>query len=125
MQETYNRMRAQILVLDEMMLKARTPAARERLAKQRKDLKAESHSLLLTIHAEQSAARLAAEKELSAAQVLEKAAFSASMQGVVTDFLPRRVRLWLSREAQRRKSGATARKPSRFEFLAVLIGVRR
>lgn len=125
MQETYNRIRSEISTLDAMIEKARTPAARERMANQRKALKTEAHELLQAIHKEQSAAKLEAQAAVSAAQLIEKAAYSASLAGVIADYLPRRVRLWLAHEAQRRKSGAKARKPGRFDFFLVVIGAKR
>ena len=125
MQETYNRLRAELSALDAMLDKARTPAARERLAEKRKALKAEAHALLLAIHQQESAAAKEAQAALTAAKVLAQAAFTASMHGVVNDFLPRRLQLWLAAEAKRRKSGAKPYKPSKLRFLLVLIGAAR
>lgn len=125
MQETYNRLRTQISATEEMIDKARTPSARERLHTKRKELKAEAHAVLMVIHQEQAAKKLTAEAAASSAQVIEKAAYSASLAGVTADFLPRRVHMWLAHEAQRRKSGAKPRKATRWQFFLVLIGVAR
>ena len=125
MQETYNRIRSEISTLDAMIEKARTPAARERMASRRKTLRKEAHELLQAIHKEQAAAKLEAQAAVSAAQLIEKAAYSASLAGVIADYLPRRVRMWLAHEALRRKSGAKARKATRWQFFLVLIGAKR
>lgn len=122
MQETYNRLRAELSALDDMLDRARTPQARDRLHEKRKALKAEAHEVLMCIHQHEAAAKAEAQLALNAQQAIEHAAFRASMHGVVNDFLPRRLQLWLAAEAKRRKSGAKPHKPSKLRFLLVLIG---
>lgn len=125
MQETYNRIRLELAAVEEMILRAKDHASKKRLADRRKALKAESHEVLQIVQAQQLAAKLEAQAKDRALQSAQRAEFVKDLHGVVTDFLPKRVRVWLSREARNRQSGGKRRVPGRMEFLMVLLGVAR
>lgn len=124
MQETYNRIRLELKTAEEMRGRARDSASKHRLSERCKALRTEAHEVLQIVHAQAVAVKLEAQAKDRERQALDRAEFNMSLHSVITDFLPKRVRVWCAGEVVRRKLGVT-RKPSRLEFFLVLIGVKQ
>lgn len=124
MEETYNRIRLELKAVEEMMLRTKEHNARVRLGERRKALRAESHEILKIVQAQQLALKLEAQTKDRAALLHQRAEFAKDLHGVMTDFLPGRLRKWLSREALRRQRGEDAYQPGCLQFWLVLVGLK-
>ena len=122
MEETYTRIRLELKTAEEMRDRVRDGAAKHRLSERCKALRPEAHEVLQIVHAQAVGVKLEAQARDRERQALDRAEFNMSLHSAITDFLPKRVRVWCAGEVVRRKLGVT-RKPSRLEFFLILIGV--
>lgn len=125
MNQTYERMRAELATAEEMLKKTKNPDQQARLSKQIKQLKHESHALLQTIHSQAKAEKEAAIAKREVEQRISIAAHNASLKGVVSEYMPKRLRIWLHKEAGRRASGAAHRSVKPWDWVLVLVGLRK